>query len=381
MRNQPPRNEAFGSSDNQQGVSGRWTRRQILGASTLGSGMAAVGAALAGHTERAQAGVFRRKSDGRKGTPVIDSHIHLWKLPRNQPPMSDNATYPSGCCGSIPWLEVDRLMPDYDARVGGPKVDKVVLIESSVGVPPDKIIQSNLWMLQTAAADNKILSVVGNLDVTQSPSTFAAQVRQLSDDKNWVGIRIGGGIFQPGTDHVFANIQPNVLTNLAFLAKRRLMIDTLGITGSVLRSIVDAVPGLTIVMDHLAGKATAFDVEDSWKADMYQAAAAPGVHIKVSDTHKLSAQTVTGAPAGLIQFQPIADPEPYEPTLEFLFRTFGEDRLIFGTNWPVSDAGGIYVDSIDLQISIGESFLANKFDGLEKVMFRNAERVYGGQRG
>ena len=55
--------------------------------------MAAVGAALAGHTERAQAGVFRRKPDGRKGTPVIDGHIHLWKLPRNQPPMSDNATY------------------------------------------------------------------------------------------------------------------------------------------------------------------------------------------------------------------------------------------------------------------------------------------------
>jgi len=261
-------------------------------------------------------------------------------------------------------------MPDYNARAGGPKVDKVVLIESSVGVTPDKIIQSNLWMLQTAAADNKILSVVGNLDVTQSPSTFAAQVRQLSADKNWVGIRIGGGIFQPGADHVFANIRPNVLTNLAFLAKRRLMIDTLGITGSVLGSIVSAVPGLTIVMDHLAGKATKFDVEDSWKADMYQAAAAPGVHIKVSDTHKLSGQSVTGAP--------VADPEPYAPTLEFLFRTFGADRLIFGTNWPVSDAGGTYVDSIDLQIRIVDSFFATKLEARDKVMYRNAQRVYGG---
>jgi predicted TIM-barrel fold metal-dependent hydrolase len=363
-------------SNKQQGASGRWTRRHILGASGIGSGLLVAGTAgLAGHAERAQAGAFRRKPE-RKGNPVIDGHIHLWKLPRNQPPINDNATYPTGCCGSIPWLEVDRLMPDYDARVGGPKVDKVVLIESSVGVPPDKIIQSNLWMLQTAATDNKILSVVGNLDVTQSPSTFAAQVNQLSADKNWVGIRIGG-IFQPNADHIFANIQPNVLTNLALLANRRLMIDTLGITGSVLRSIAGVVPGLTIVMDHLAGKATSFDVEDSWKADMYQAAAAPGVHIKVSDTHKLSAQSVTGAPAGLIQFQPVADPEPYEPTLEFLYRTFGEDRLIFGTNWPVSDAGGIYVDSIDLEISIVESFLANKSDGRDKVMYRNAQRVYG----
>ena len=159
------------------------------------------------------------------------------------------------------------------------------------------------------------------------------------------------------------------------------MIDTLGIAGSVLRSIAGAVPGLTIVMDHLAGKATNFEVEDSWKADMYHAAAAPGVHIKLSDTHKLSAQSVTGAPAGVIQFQPVADPEPYEPTLEFLFRTFGENRLIFGTNWPVSDAAGIYADSIDLQIDIVESFLARKSSSRDKVMYRNAERVYGSARG
>jgi hypothetical protein len=50
-------------------------------------------------------------------------------------------------------------------------------------------------MLQTAAAEKKILSVVGNLDVTQSPATFAQQVVQLSSNRQWVGIRIGSGIF------------------------------------------------------------------------------------------------------------------------------------------------------------------------------------------
>src|SRR5260370_32267573 len=100
-------------------------------------------------------------------------------------------------------MEVDRMPRDYDARVGGPEVDKLVLIESSVGVPPDKIIQSNLWMLQTAAAEEKILSVVGNLDVTQPPASFAQQVAQLSANGKWVGIRIGGGIFQPRQPHSF----------------------------------------------------------------------------------------------------------------------------------------------------------------------------------
>jgi predicted TIM-barrel fold metal-dependent hydrolase len=274
-------------------------------------------------------------------------------------------------------MEVDRLVPDYNARVGGPKVDKLVLIESSVGVPPDKIIQSNLWMLQTAAAEAKILSVVGNLDITETPVMFAQQVALLSANKQWVGIRIGGGIFQANLPPSFYNIRPNVLTNLTLLANKGLQIDTLGIPGAVLSQIGAAVPGLTIVMDHFAGKPTTFDVEDAWKADMQAAATYVGLNIKISDVHKLSSQAVTGKPAELTQFQPIADPKRYAPTLEFLWKTFGADRLIFGTNWPVSDAGGIFVDSIDLEIEILESFLTEQFsEGRDKVMYKNALRVY-----
>jgi len=322
-----------------------WTRRQILAASAVGV-----------------AAAFQKM-------PIIDSHIHLWKLPRNGPPVNDSATFPSGCCGSMPWLEMDRLLPDYDARPGGRKIDKVVLIESSVGVPPSKIIQSNLWMLETAAANRKILSVVGNLDITEPPVAFAAQVQQLSADRKWKGIRIGGGIFERGASHTFANIRPNVLTNLTLLATQKLMIDALGIAGSVLRSIDGAVPGLTIVMDHLAGKAPSFDLEDSWKSDMHNAAAAPNLYIKVSDIHKLSTKSVTGAFAGRTQFQPIADAAPYRAVLDFHFKTFGENRLIFGTNWPVSDAAEKNVDSIDLQIQIVESFLSNRPRTRELIMY------------
>jgi predicted TIM-barrel fold metal-dependent hydrolase len=326
-----------------------WTRRQIL----LSAGAA-----------------FQKK-------PIIDSHIHLWKLPRNRPPVNDSATFPSGCCGSMPWLEMDRLPPDYDSRPGGRKIDQVVLIESSVGVLPDKIIQSNLWMLETAAANRKILSVVGNLDVTQAPSAFAEHVHQLSASPKWKGIRIGRGIFERSASHTFTNIRPNVIDNLTLLARQKLMLDALGIPGSVLRSIEGAVPGLTIVMDHLAGKAPSFDLEDSWKADMHQAAAAPNIYIKVSDIHKLSTKSVTGATAVRTQFQPLTDPAPYRPVLEFLFNTFGENRLIFGTNWPVSDAAGKNIDSIDLQIRIVESFLANRPQSRDQVMYRNATGVYG----
>jgi L-fuconolactonase len=357
-----------------RGVDGALTRRELIGASALGAGLLGAGATpLLAQSSESKGGAAAR----RQGRRVIDAHVHLWALPRNAPPMSDNATFPTGCCGSVPWMEVDRMPSDYDARVGGPKVDKVVLIESSVGVTPDKIIQSNLWMLQAAAADGKILSVVGNLDVTQAAATFSQQVTQLAANKKWVGVRIGGGIFQPNMPAAFSNLQPNVMTNLTLMAKQGLEIDTLGIPGAVLSQIGAAVPGLTIVMDHFAGKPTTFDVEDAWKADMQAAAGYAGLNIKVSDVHKLSSKVVTGLPAGLTQFQPVSNSSLYAPTLEFLWRTFGEDRLIFGTNWPVSDAGGIFVDSIDLEIGIMESFLAEQYvGGRDKVMYENALRVY-----
>jgi L-fuconolactonase len=359
------------------GAEGALTRRELMGASVLGAAALLGTGATPLTAENAQTMAAAHEARRQGGGRVIDAHVHLWKLPRNKAPMNDFATFPTGCCGSVPWMEMDRLIPDYDARVGGPKVDKVVLIESSVGVTADNIMQSNLWMLQTAATEGKILSVVGNLDITQDPASFASQVAQLAANKKWVGIRIGSGIFQPNLSRTVSTLKPNVMTNLELMAKQGLEIDTLGIQGAVLSQIGAAVPGLTIVMDHFAGKPTTFDVEDSWKIDMQAASAYPGLNIKVSDVHKLSGQVVTGAPAGLTQFQPVADASRYSATLEFLWRTFGEDRLIFGTNWPVSDAGGVCVDSIDLEIGILESFLAEQYTGArQKVMYQNALRVY-----
>jgi L-fuconolactonase len=356
-----------------RGTDGALTRRKLIGGSVLGAALGAGTLPLTAQSAQSSAARQARRQARR----IIDSHVHLWQLPRSGPPMSDNATFPTGCCGSVPWMEVNRMPRDYDARVGGPAVDKVVLIESSVGVTPDKIIQSNLWMLQAAAADGKILSVVGNLDVTQAPLGFGLQLAQLTSNKQFVGIRIGSSIFQPNVPRTFSTLLPNVIPNLTVMAKLGLEIDTLGISGAVLSQIGAAVPGLTIVMDHFAGKPTTFDVEDSWKADMLAAAGYAGLNIKVSDVHKLSSQVVTGLPAGLTQFQPVADASRYAPTLEFLWRTFGADRLIFGTNWPVSDAGGIFVDSIDLEISIMESFLAEQYvGGRDQVMYQNALRVY-----
>ena len=312
--------------------------------------------------------------------------------------MSDFGTYPGTpadgfCCtinasnpsGAVPWLQQDALIPDYQANWGGRRVNQIVVIESSVGVTPANIMQSNLWMLDVAAKDtngpdggSKILSVVGALDTTESTTTFQQQLTQLAKNPLFVGIRLGdlGSIFMPGMPSTFANLQPNVVPNLKMMATLGLQIDANGVPGAVLAQIGQAT-GISIVMDHFASEGNTFTPSDAWYADMQAAAAYPGLHIKVSDVETLSEAGVGGYTFGPSQFQPIADPTQYYPVMDFLWSLFGYKRLLWGSNWPVCRYGGVLTDPVDFEINIWETFLAQQLQGRDEVMYKNALRVYG----
>jgi L-fuconolactonase len=370
---------------------GALTRRDWLGA----FGASALGAGLLGAGSRP---LDAQTCPLPAGGPIIDTHIHIWKLPRSSAPMSDFGTYPGTpadgfCCtinasnpsGAVPWLQQDALIPDYQANWGGRRVNQIVVIESSVGVTPANIMQSNLWMLDVAAKDtngpdggSKILSVVGALDTTESTTTFQQQLTQLAKNPLFVGIRLGdlGSIFMPGMPSTFANLQPNVVPNLKVMATLGLQIDANGVPGAVLAQIGQAT-GISIVMDHFASEGNTFTPSDAWYADMQAAAAYPGLHIKVSDVETLSEAGVGGYTFGPSQFQPIADPTQYYPVMDFLWSLFGYKRLLWGSNWPVCRYGGVLTDPVDFEINIWESFLAQQLQGRDEVMYKNALRVYG----
>jgi predicted TIM-barrel fold metal-dependent hydrolase len=372
------------------------TRRNFMSA----LGATAAGAAFLGSASRplnAQASSSR---------PIIDAHIHMWQLPRSLPPMGDFGTYPGDptdgfCCsisasnpsGAVPWLQQNALMSNYLANWGGRRVNQVVLIESSVGVTPTYIIQSNNWMLETAANDtngldgsSRILAVSGALDTTEDPGTFENQLMQLAANPLFVGIRLGdlGSIFNSGPT-TFANLKPNVLQNLKMMASLGLQIDANGILGTPLAQIGQAT-GISIVMDHYAGEGNTFTPSSAWVQDMRNAATYPGLHIKVSDSDVLSEAALGGYTFGPGQFQPIADPTQYYPVMEFLFNLFGPKRLLWGSNWPVSRYSGILTDPVEFQIDLWESFLdqqvhgpagSSAADARYDIMYGNSLRVYG----
>jgi predicted TIM-barrel fold metal-dependent hydrolase len=388
MKNRKDSHVSNGSARKRR-ASGALTRREWMGA----FGASALGAGLLETASRPLAGQTALCPGG----PIVDTHIHIWKLPRSLPPVSDFGTYPGTptdgfCCtinasnptGAVPWLQRDALMPDYQGNWGGRRVNQVVVVESSVGVTAPNIVQSNLWMLDVAAKDtngpdggSKILSVVGALDTTQDPLAFQLQLAQLSNNPLFVGIRLGdlGSIFN-GSPSTFANLKPNVVANIKTLAGLGLQIDANGVPGAVLAQIGQAT-GIAIVMDHFASEGNTFKPSDAWMADMRAAAAYPGLHIKVSDVETLSEAGVGGYTFGPGQFQPIADPTQYFPVMEFLWSLFGYKRLLWGSNWPVCRYGGVLTDPVDFEINIWESFLAQQLQGRDEVMYKNALRVYG----
>ena len=90
MKNQQTSHVRNGSATT-RGADGALTRRELIGASVPGAGLLGSGVTpLIAESAQSKAPALAR----RQGRRVIDSHVHLWKLPRNAPPMSDNATSP-----------------------------------------------------------------------------------------------------------------------------------------------------------------------------------------------------------------------------------------------------------------------------------------------
>jgi len=68
-----------------------------------------------------------------------------------------------------------------------------------------------------------------------------------------------------------------------------------------------------------------------------------------------------------------ADGAYYTPTIDILWETFGENRLIYGSNWPVSERFAPYKV---VQEIVGGYFSAKGETVKAKFFWQNAETAY-----
>ncbi|MDT9592276.1 amidohydrolase family protein [Nocardioides zeae] len=245
------------------------------------------------------------------GRRVLDAHQHFWQLGP----------------GAYRWLtpeagdlHADFGVADVEPHAAAAGVDDVVLVQA------DPTRADTDAMLAVADAWSRVVGVVGWAPL-DDPGGLAAALEAYAADPRVVGLRHQIHD-EPDPDWV---VRPEVLAGLAEVAAAGLTYDVVAVLPRHLEHVPTLAarhPGLRIVVDHLAKPPVADKGWDPWAELLRQAAAHPNV------TAKLSGLDTAAAPG-----YGVGDLAPY---VEHALEVFGPERLMFGSDWPVSVLAGGY---------------------------------------
>ena len=311
-------------------------RRTFLAASGLGIGSLMPGCARQrAETQPQQAG--RSKT---RVSRAVDAHVHFYDPSRE---------------GGVVWPEEKHkllyrtvLPKDFLKSAESHGVRESILVEASPR------IEDNQWLLDLADENPSILGVVGNLPV--GDLEFRGNLELFAKNPLFRGIRIQEKdlIELSGTSFV---------EDLRFVASKGLSLDVLG-GSAMLPNIVkltEAVPSLRIIINHFPFDAsTDLFVRDAAERAMENLATRPNVFAKVSNIVRKLAP----------EFQHAAT---YRSRLDHLWKTFGPNRLLYGSNWPVST----HIAPYSTAISIFKEYLDElPAEQSEKFFWRNSRVAY-----
>ncbi len=273
---------------------------------------------------------------------IIDTHTHFY-----------DPTRPQG----VPWPPQDSPLyrpvypKDWQAVAAKHGIHETVVVEAS------KLLEDNDWILELAAREPCIIGFVGNLQ--PADEAFATHLKRLSTNPIFRGIRVSGPA-------LMENIQkPEFLQGVKLLAALDLSLDVNGLRSlEPVAVLAKAVPDLRIIIDHCGGCGDAQKLKEEWKTGIAKAAAPSNVFCKVSALVEMTETAYGQAPT---------DPAYYLPVLDHLWEVFGQKRVVFGSNWPVSDKGASY----DVLFQVVSAFFTGKGrEACEDYFWRNSGTVY-----
>jgi L-fuconolactonase len=276
---------------------------------------------------------------------IIDAHHHLWDLTvRPQSWITGEALQPLNRS-----FRVDDLAPQ--ARATG--VSATVVVQT-VCVP-----EETPELLAVAAGSDLVAGVVGWTDLTAPDVADAlAALREQTGGRHLVGIRHQ---VQEEPDPNWL-LRPDVRRGLIAVAEAGLAYD-LVIKPHQLAAAVKAaasLTGLTFVLDHLGKPPVASGAIEPWAGQVRRLAALPNT------VCKLSGLLTEAVPASWR----IEDLQPYA---DIALDTFGPQRLLFGSDWPVSTLEAEYGDTVRITDQLTQALSPSEKDA---VFRRNAARVY-----
>ncbi len=279
--------------------------------------------------------------------PIIDTHIHLF-----------DPTRPQG----VPWPPKDDpvlFKPALPGRYAG--IAEPLGVVGAIEIEASPWLEDNQWVLDQAASSRIIVGTVGNLE--PGKPDFRKNLDRFGRNPLFRGIRYGnlwgGNLGQRLTEPAF-------LADLKALGVADLALDTANPDPALMADIVrltDQVHNLRVVIDHLPHFQPPTEIarRRAYEANLQELGQRPQVYVKISEV----LQRING--------QIPLDVGAYRARLDQLWGIFGQDRLLYGSDWPNSDPWGTYAQVLNV---VRQYFADKGRSAAEKFFWRNSVAAY-----
>jgi L-fuconolactonase len=157
-------------------------------------------------------------------------------------------------------------------------------------------------------------------------------------------------------------LRPEVDAGLRLIAPRGLALDVVSVLPEHLVMLAELAarhPELTIVLDHLAKPDIANEGWEPWASLLAEVAAQPNVSVKLSGLNTASAPGWTW--------------QDWLPYVDHAVQHFGAERIMLGSDWPVSTLAGDFAGVWRAQREVIGHLSSQQQDD---ILFRTAIRAY-----
>jgi L-fuconolactonase len=275
-------------------------------------------------------------------TARVDAHLHLWDLQRSAYSWITPAHGPLHTT-----ITAERARAELDAC----GVHRAVLVQA------EDSVADTAFLLEVADRCDWVAGVVGWVRL-DDPATAAAQLERWREHPAFRGVR---HLVHDDPRDGFLEL-PGVRESLRRLARAGFPFDVPDAWPRHLAATAElaaALPELTVVVDHLGKPPAAPDAFATWRRVLADVAGRPNTVAKVSGLQ------VPGTPFTVAGVRPA-----WEAALEL----FGPDRLMWGSDWPMTLLTAGYAGTWQvLAALVGELAPAEQ----EQVLSTTATRVYG----
>lgn len=271
----------------------------------------------------------------------VDAHQHFW---RYNP-------------AEFSWIGEDQitLQGDFLPQQLSRELNKSGFTHS-IAVQARQSLEETRWLLTLAEQYPFISGVIGWVDLRSSK--VAEQLLEFSAHPAFKGVR---HVLQDEQDDRFM-LEAKFLEGIGLLRKFKLVYELLIYPKQLqaAKELVSLFPRQRFVLDHIGKPDIKHREFDFWAKGIQDLAGLPNVSVKVSGMITEANHKTWSAPE-------------FYPYMKHVWDCFGEDRILFGSDWPVCLAAGTHAQVTCLAEGFFDQFPVSV---RRKVFGANARRIY-----